>query len=826
MELNGAITENRVDLGGTISAKKTLSGSLSRPGNPITVDDALSDTSENPVQNKVVKAALDAKGTYSKPSGGIPASDLAQGAIPTVPTKTSDLTNDSGFVNAAGAAAAAPVKSVNGQTGAVTVQPASDAQVETAVDAWLNENISQETGYVLDRTLSLANAAAPADLVIDKTGIGGVTPQNLQIVNAVMSPNLIDETKIIDGKYITKNGAEHNGSYCVTDFIPVEAGEDYYFTWYYVATRSDASLRFFACYDANKTPIPSAGSDTMIKTFPIHIADGVAFVRLSTSNNTNYNRRQFEKGDVPTDYHPYGELLDAEIDRQYIPDVEMSQIPAFHLVEGQNLWNKNDPDLQPGKFLYITGAVSDNSGYTTGGFIEVSPGDSLVGSYQVSTGMGRVEFRTVAAYDADKTAISASGKYSVKEYIVPDGIAYVRICVSSGYGENIQIQKLASDESYYPYREYEAPHYELDPDYMFQNPAHPVYVFLPKDIYVAVGRTIELYNEQIVLDHEKYHFRWGCGKGAAYQRKFSITGTTVGDLGLSLELYDDKKTLCWCGRSTIHVVAANNPSKKILPIGDSLTNWKAWLQETMLLSNGSITFVGTRYSGQSVDSEGNIYASGSIHHEGRSGWAADSYLSDTEYTFDNRYDGAAGVSGSANPFWDGSKFSLHHYLTTQTGVSTPDAVQIFLGTNDLRNGVESAVTNITAMVASIRSEYADLPIFVCNTIFRSSQNGYGSTGNDAYAGGAGAGTWQYDEDSKVMDLAVGLRSSLANVTGVYFIPLASCMDREYGFGQVMTKVNPRSSVEVPMPAESVHPQASGYYQMADLMYSFYCGVLS
>ena len=77
-----------------------------------------------------------------------------------------------------------------------------------------------------------------------------------------------------------------------------------------------------------------------------------------------------------------------------------------------------------------------------------------------------------------------------------------------------------------------------------------------------------------------------------------------------------------------------------------------------------------------------------------------------------------------------------------------------------------------------------------------------------------------------MDLMVGLRKRLADVTGITFIPLASCMDREYGFGQVMTQVNPRCAVEVPMPEESVHPVASGYYQMADLMYSTYCGVLS
>lgn len=39
----------------------------------------------------------------------------------TVPQKTSDLTNDSGFVNASGAASAAPVQSVNGQTGTVVL---------------------------------------------------------------------------------------------------------------------------------------------------------------------------------------------------------------------------------------------------------------------------------------------------------------------------------------------------------------------------------------------------------------------------------------------------------------------------------------------------------------------------------------------------------------------------------------------------------------------------------------------------------------------------------------------------------------------------------
>ena len=64
------------------------------------------------------------------------ASDV--GALPAdtaIPSKTSDLTNNSGFVNAAGAASAAPVQSVNGQTGAVNLTIPSTAADVGAMDA-------------------------------------------------------------------------------------------------------------------------------------------------------------------------------------------------------------------------------------------------------------------------------------------------------------------------------------------------------------------------------------------------------------------------------------------------------------------------------------------------------------------------------------------------------------------------------------------------------------------------------------------------------------------------------------------------------------------
>ena len=61
-----------------------------------------------------------------------------------IPTNTSDLNNDSGFVDAAGAAAAAPVQSVNGQTGTV-VLTASDVGAMSGTDSgWLTlSNVCQ-----------------------------------------------------------------------------------------------------------------------------------------------------------------------------------------------------------------------------------------------------------------------------------------------------------------------------------------------------------------------------------------------------------------------------------------------------------------------------------------------------------------------------------------------------------------------------------------------------------------------------------------------------------------------------------------------------------
>lgn len=76
-----------------------------------------------------------------------------------IPTKTSELTNDAAFVNAAQAANAAPVQSVNGQTGAVQL---TIPTVPSNVSAFTND-----AGYV---NAAQAANAAPVQSVNGQTG--------------------------------------------------------------------------------------------------------------------------------------------------------------------------------------------------------------------------------------------------------------------------------------------------------------------------------------------------------------------------------------------------------------------------------------------------------------------------------------------------------------------------------------------------------------------------------------------------------------------------------------------------------------------------------
>lgn len=122
----------------------------------ITVDDELSTTSTNPVQNRIITAALALKA-----------------AISDIPTKVSDLINDSGFQTASqvqtAITAAVPTK-VSDLTNDSGFQTAS--QVQTAIAPLQTKAITDTGGYYSTDTVDGALQEIGAELAGVNTLIG------------------------------------------------------------------------------------------------------------------------------------------------------------------------------------------------------------------------------------------------------------------------------------------------------------------------------------------------------------------------------------------------------------------------------------------------------------------------------------------------------------------------------------------------------------------------------------------------------------------------------------------------------------------------------
>jgi hypothetical protein len=344
-------------------------------------------------------------------------------------------------------------------------------------------------------------------------------------------------------------------------------------------------------------------------------------------------------------------------------------------------------------------------------------------------------------------------------------------------------------------------------------------LFLPSEICIAVGRTIEIYNSQVCWtgNLNNYHFKWECDIGKAMKRKWSCTGVSakIGNHTLTCTVFNNNMVQVAKATTTVKVVANTiATAKKILPIGDSLTNGKPWLSEVRNLSSNQFSFVGTRWNG---DVQG-----GYLNHEGRSGATAGWYLANSTYTYENN-----GV-GQNNPFWNAttSKFDFNYYKTTYN--ITPDAIQIFLGTNGIALDSTQNVNDIKGIVDGIRSADANIPIYVVFTLYRGDQNGLGNQlSTDGYS--AGSGVWKLEEDRKVYNLMVALYNALNAYTNLYFIPISLIHDSENNFkSNTATPVNPRSSMTEVIDAEATHPSPrnDGYYQMADIMFSTYAAHVS
>ena len=479
--------------------------------------------------------------------------------------------------------------------------------------------------------------------------------------------------------------------------------------------------------------------------------------------------------------------------------------------------------------LGSTGMVNESrTDYYTTDFERIQEGKSYSG-WQIYGPLGLIN---PAVYDQDRQFIQAITPDGRNIIHIPEGIGayWLRVSVEQKQAAVERQPRIVEGTAEKPWRAYQneekAVSVKTATAGQTQAPAPsrqaPCYAWLPDILYCAVGRTLDLYNHQVCINADRFHLSWVCSKGFAEERRFTITAETMEDLPLQLNIYDDSNQLVFQKDSVIRCVAPlKSGSVSVLAIGDSMTyggaQWQAEIQNH--LSGGAVRFAGTQTT---------TFRENEYHHEGFNGITALGFLTRSEHR------------GAKNPFYNASieGFDYRYYLES-TGLQ-PDAVLIELGTNDMNaassGDADEKAENIAELVRRIKKDSPDTPVYVCNAIYRSGQDGIAHQMNSqGYS--ASSGKYKYEEDMKIFNLMVSLNEKLSDIPGVYTVPLALCHDSEYNYGKQTVPLNSRSQESVVIPADSVHPNKNGedpetfgydivgYLQFADAIFSVLSGTL-
>ena len=342
-----------------------------------------------------------------------------------------------------------------------------------------------------------------------------------------------------------------------------------------------------------------------------------------------------------------------------------------------------------------------------------------------------------------------------------------------------------------------------------ENKTEDIQIYLPDTYYAATGLTMEIYNSQITNKCSyitEYNVLWTCDIGESLERKYSLTATEdmIGDYELTVSVYDNALNLLAEKTCTLSVVEGKlKEGFSLLQIGDSLSCDGMLYRRLQGLAEDQISFNGTR----SIEG---------FRMEGRIAFSANDYLNETAYKVDE--------GEECHPFYNPATESFDwSYYQEMTGF-IPDVVQIFLGTNNIQAG-ESNADDIVALVDAIRSVDVMTPIYVVNTIYQGSQNGLGSwkTEHGEYLS---KGWNKQEQDLAVFNLMVDLSEKLADYEDVYLVPAGISMDSEYNYDSAEQAVNPYSESTEIYESDPVHPNKAGYYQIADVMFSTFCGTMN
>ena len=207
-------------------------------------------------------------------------------------------------------------------SGKLWTTPVSSASIISTTENWLSNNVDPDTGYVLDRSLSVANAAAPADLVGDLK-----SSFNLSL-DQESTKNLFDKTTMTDNLLIDGSGnTKTDTNYITSDYIFCPTTK---MTISSIGA-SDTTYKYrIAVYDGNKV-----WQRRNLSTTNTYTLDGVRnwYIRISfeKARGTDFNTVQVETGNTATSYVMHNMPLDFN-GRKLISELT-EYVPKFNSIK-------------------------------------------------------------------------------------------------------------------------------------------------------------------------------------------------------------------------------------------------------------------------------------------------------------------------------------------------------------------------------------------------------------------------------------------------------------------------------------------------------------
>ena len=422
-----------------------------------------------------------------------------------------------------------------------------------------------------------------------------------------------------------------------------------------------------------------------------------------------------------------------------------------------------------------------------------------------------------------------------------------------------------------------------------------VRVWLPEKIYAVVGDTLQLFYRGIVEAPEPYNYAIfaQCSIGNSFKRYFEVTPTASQVGTKTLTVYVKNANGDILGQASTQLIVKATPSspqtqKKVLCLGSSTTVHGEWANELKRrltntnsvngISGLGLSNVSVKYYGHAGWSWANYLSPATKQHritvEGVSSVSVGATYTNNGNTYTvlevNLTDGDGNIllggstvtpsaggtlalasgSGDAtitmltvtveneNPLWDATnnKFSFVPWVTEQGGV---DVLYVKLNVNGLNPWETFSMEDTTGRVANLKQaartfhqEYPNAKIVFMTPKMPSLNGGMGSN----Y--GATGMADDYGMAKSCFNLARLYKEFVNDEEFSSYVELADVttqFDCEYNYPKTFRAANRRrqnstavtdvaEAYKVTRDSNGVHPENAGYYQIADAVYRHFVGV--